>query len=102
MGVSEITEIRRSAEVLFVDQQRLESALEQNIPHYWLFDEVGDAIRASKISDSDQIYALFESLYGLAADYYLAWYIAQHLFAFDIDLESYYRFWRAGGEVCPY
>lgn len=98
LGASEMTEICRSAEVLFVDQQRLESELEQDIPHYWLFDEVGDAIRASKISDSDQIYALFESLCGLAADYYLAWYIAQPLFAFDIDLESYYRFWCAGGK----
>ena len=97
LGVFEITEICRSAKVLFVDQQKLERALEQDIPHYWLFDEIGDAIRSSKISESDQVYALFEALYGLAADYYLAWYIARPLFAVDIDLEPYYKFWRAGG-----
>lgn len=50
-----------------------------------------------KTSDSDQTYALFEAFYGLAADYYLAWYVGRPLFEFDIDLESYFRFWRAGG-----
>lgn len=97
LGDSEILEICRNAQVLFVDRQDLECSLQQDIPHYWLFDEVGDAIRESRVSEGEQIYALFEVLYGLAADYYLAWYIGQPLFAFDINLELYFRFWWAGG-----
>lgn len=96
-GDLEILEICRGAKVLFVPDDDLDSVLRQDIPHHWLFDEVGDALRANKISDSDQIYALLEALYGLAADYYLAWYIAAPLFRVDINLEPYFKFWSSGG-----
>lgn len=97
LGDSEVLKICEDARVLFVDSHDMDYWLQQDIPHYWLFDEVGDAIRGSKTSDSDQTYALFEAFYGLAADYYLAWYVGRPLFEFDINLESYFRFWRAGG-----
>ena len=98
LGDSEIIKICHGAQVKFVARQDLDRALQEDIPHYWFFDEVGDAIRASRVSDSDQIYALFEALYGLAADYYIAWYVGRPLFEFEIDLEPYFRFWRAGGK----
>jgi hypothetical protein len=97
LGDFEIIKICERAQVVFVSKQDLERSLQQDIPHYWLFDEVGDAIRMSRVSDSGQVYALFEALYGLAGDYYLAWYIGRPLFAFVVDLEPYFRFWRAGG-----
>lgn len=97
LGNFEIFEICHNAQVLFVDAQCMQGAFQKDIPHCWLFDEVGDAIRESRVSESDQEYALFEALYGLAADYYLAWYIGQPLFKFDIDLTPYFKFWRAGG-----
>ena len=97
LGDSEIFEICHNAQVLFVDAQYMQGALQQDIPHHWLFDEIGDAIRESRVSENEQVYALLETLYGLAADYYLAWYIGRPLFKFDIDLESYFGFWRAGG-----
>ncbi|BAP42824.1 putative uncharacterized protein [Pseudomonas sp. StFLB209] len=97
LGNSEVLDICNEAKVLFVTKQDLEHSLQQDIPHYWLFDEAGDAIRTSMISDSDEIYALFEALYGLAADYYLAWYIGRPLFTFEVDLGPYFRFWRTGG-----
>ncbi|KQW39378.1 MULTISPECIES: hypothetical protein [Pseudomonas] len=97
LGNLEIFELCHNAQIFFVDAQYMEGVLQQDIPHYWLFDEVGDAIRGSRVSEIEQVYALFEALYGLAADYYLAWYIGRSLFKFDIDLEPYFRFWRAGG-----
>ncbi|WP_460160015.1 hypothetical protein [Pseudomonas sp. S3_F07] len=97
LGDSEIFEICHNAQVLLVDAQCMQGAFQKDIPHYWLFDEIGDAIRGSRVSESEQVYALFEALYGLATDYYLAWYIGQPLFKFDIDLASYFKFWRAGG-----
>ncbi|MCZ7845329.1 MULTISPECIES: hypothetical protein [Stenotrophomonas maltophilia group] len=83
--------------MIFVSADDLDSALRQDIPQHWIFDEVGDALRASKVSDSDQMYALLEALYGLAADYCLAWYIAGPLFEINIDLEPCFHFWSAGG-----
>lgn len=97
LGDSEVLKICESAQVLFVDGHDIDHWLQQDIPHYWLFDEIGDAIRESRVSDTEQTYALFEAFYGLAADYYLAWYIGQPLFKFDIDLASYFKFWGAGG-----
>ncbi|WP_434572530.1 hypothetical protein [Pseudomonas sp. Z3-8] len=97
LGDTEILKICKTARVLFVNSHDMDSRLQQDIPHYWLFDEIGDAIRGSKVSDAEHIYALFEAFYGLAADYYLAWYVGRPLFRFDINLDYYFRFWRAGG-----
>ncbi len=97
LGDSEVLSICEDARVLFVNGHDMDHWLQQDIPHYWVFDEIGDAIRGSRVSDTEQIYALFEALYGLAADYYLAWYVGRPLFKFEIDLEPYFRFWRAGG-----
>lgn len=97
LGDSEALSICKDARVLFVSSHDVDQWLQQDIPHYWIFDEIGDAIRGSRVSDTEQVYALFEALYGLSADYYLAWYIGRPLFKFDIDLEHYFRFWRAGG-----
>ena len=97
LGDFEILKICRDVPVIFVEKQDLERSLQQDIPHYWLFDAIGDAIRGSRYSGSEQVYALFEALYGLAADYYLAWYIGRPLFSLDIDLEPYFKFWRIGG-----
>lgn len=98
LGDSEIGGVCRKVQLKFVAKEELDFVLQQDIPHYWLFDEIGDAVRASRVSDSEQTYAIFEALYGLAADYYLAWYIGRPLYALEIDLEPYFRFWRAGGK----
>lgn len=98
LGDSEILGICKSAKVKYVDQVCLENELRKDIPHHWFFGEVGDAVSGSMISDSDQFYALFEALYGVAADYYLSWYVARPLFSFGIDLGAYFEFWRAGGK----
>ncbi len=45
LGDSEIFEICHNAQVLFVDAQCMQGAFQKDIPHYWLFDEIGDAIR---------------------------------------------------------
>lgn len=99
IGDVEIEGICRRAEVDFVAGNDLDSVLRKDIPQYWLFDGVVDSLRVSKLSDSDQVYALLEALYGLAADYYLAWYIGSSLFELDVDFDSYFQFWRMGGAV---
>lgn len=97
IGDVEIEGICRRAKVVFAAESDLDSALQRDIPHHWLFDGIGDSLRASRISESDQVYALLEALYGLAADYYLAWYIGGSLFELDVDFGPYFEFWRMGG-----
>lgn len=97
LGLADSIGSFRDTPVLFVAPTELERALQQDIPHYWLFEEISDAIRASRVSDSDPMYALFEALYGVAADYYISWYMGTPLFNFDIDLDIYFNFWRVGG-----
>lgn len=97
LGDLESRQICRGAKISFVAQKDLDVLLQKDIPQHWLLDEIGDAIRASRIDDSDKVYALFEALYGLSADYYLAWYIGRPLFLFDINLDPYFDFWSAGG-----
>ena len=42
-------------------------------------------------------FALVEALYGIAADYDLAWYVMQPLLSIDLDFSKYFDFWRLGG-----
>lgn len=94
----ELSEICRNAQVRYVTPEELDFSLQLDIPHFWFFDEVGEVVRKSRVSDSEQIYGIFEALYGLAADYYLAWHIGRPLFGFDVNFEPYFKFWQAGGK----
>lgn len=97
IGDVEIEAICKRAEVVFVAGSDLDSVLRKDIPQCWLFDGIGDSLRASKVSDSDQVHALLEALYGLDSDYYLAWYIGDSLFELDLDFYPYFEFWRMAG-----
>ncbi|WVV47496.1 hypothetical protein THH46_24020 [Pseudomonas sp. NA13] len=48
LGDSEVLKICENAQVLFVDGHDMDHWLQQDIPHYWLFDEIGDAIRGAE------------------------------------------------------
>lgn len=98
-GDEELATICRTAKVVAATRDEVHAARMQDIPEIWVFDRLGDEIRARKTLHTEAAYGLHEALYGLAADYYLAWYIVQPLFDLDIDLARYLRFWRAGG-VC--
>ncbi len=98
LGDTELIDTCHNAEVTFVDNRVVREALQLDIPHRWMFADIGDAIRDSRISYTAQTYALFEALYGVAADYRLAWYMARPLFEFEINLEPYFNFWRVSGD----
>lgn len=38
-----------------------------------------------------------EALYGLAADYYLAWFVLSPIYDSQVDYAKYFEFWRGGG-----
>lgn len=97
LGDAEIAEICRGASVKFVSEEQLDEVLVKDIPYYWLFEEIADSLREGFIDSSKLVYALLEALYGLAADYYLAWYIASPLYEPKLDFTAYFEFWRAGG-----
>ncbi len=39
-----------------------------------------------------------EALYGLVADYYLAWFVLTPIFDSQIDYGKYFEFWKGGGK----
>lgn len=89
-GDEELAAIFRTAKVVAATRDEVHAARMQDIPELWVFDRLGDEIRARKTLHTEAAYGLHD---------YLAWYIAQPLFDLDIDLTRYLRFWRAGG-VC--
>ncbi|NMR26358.1 hypothetical protein HH219_12580 [Pseudoalteromonas sp. NEC-BIFX-2020_015] len=86
-------------EIKFVTPTEFESNIDDDIPHYWLFDEFGDLIRDSKKNDNEVTFAFFEALYGIDNDYYLSWYIAAPLLEIKINLSSYYELWKNNCQI---
>lgn len=97
LGDEELSLIACNAEIIYTTKEEIYSTAQSDIPNNWMLDLIGDEVRSSRILSTDPMYALFEALYGIAADYYLAWYIAQPLIKLDIDFGLYYEFWRLGG-----
>ncbi|MEO4049323.1 hypothetical protein AAFN46_19840 [Pseudomonas sp. CAU 1711] len=94
---TELQCICQEAEVLLVEVEVIDEALKNDIPHFWIFELFGDVIRERRVIDTEEAYALFEALYGLAADYYLAWYIGGPLVDVELDFTAYLELWSAGG-----
>lgn len=86
-------------EIKFVTPTEFESHIDDDIPHYWLFDEFGDLIRDSKRNDNEVTFAFFEALFGIDNDYYLSWYIAAPLLEINVNLSSYYELWKSNCQV---
>ncbi|MCS5515070.1 hypothetical protein NWF32_05185 [Pseudomonas qingdaonensis] len=51
-------------------------ALQSDAPNAWVFEHFADTVIEDVRDSQLPMYALLEALYGIAADYYLAWYIA--------------------------
>ncbi|GAA0824242.1 hypothetical protein GCM10009111_34880 [Colwellia asteriadis] len=86
-------------DVVITNSSQIKSNADEDIPHYWLFEEFGDLIRSSKIDESDKTYALMESLYNIDNDYYLAWYMAKPIVNIQYTLESYFILWKNSHKV---
>lgn len=97
IGDDELYDISHNAVVEYTTRNVVDAALNSDSPTVWIFELIGDKARATRCMDGGKVYALFEALYGIAADYYLAWYIAAPLMSVDINFECYFEFWRQGG-----
>ncbi len=60
--------------------------------------EVGLNITTADSIEYRVMSGIREALYGLACDYYLAWFVLSPLIDCDIDYGQYFEFWRKGGE----
>lgn len=78
-----------------------------NSPEVCIRIEDGELLRFKDIPDLQstttktmeyrRLAGIREALYGLAADYYLAWYVLLPICDTDVDYSSYFEFWVAGG-----
>ncbi len=93
-GDDELYRICQRAKLLYGSKDQFDKL---DVPSNWILELVGDQVRDCRLLKTEQEYALFEALYGVAADYYLAWYMGQPLIYLDFDFRSYFEFWRSGG-----
>ncbi len=93
-GDDELYRICQRAKLLYGSKDQFDKL---DVPSNWILELVGDQVRDCRLLKTEQEYALFEALYGVAADYYLAWYMGQPLIDLDFDFRSCFEFWRLGG-----
>lgn len=80
-----------------VSREQAFKALHGDTPNAWVFEHFADTVIDGARHAEQPLYALLEALYGIAADYYLAWYIAAPLLALEVDFSRYFELWRLGG-----
>lgn len=97
LGDIELHQIAYSAKDVFVSPAELDRWGMEDIPNNWAFELIGDAVSDAKVSCSKEMYALFEALYGVAADYYLAYFMGATLIDLDIDFGLYFNLWKISG-----
>lgn len=82
---------------LCVDQNEMDNFADSDIPHMWLYDLATDYIQSSRPGKDPKVFALSEALYGLAADYYLSWYISEPILGLTcISFKPYFELWKSG------
>lgn len=98
VGNDELYQIATRAKVVSVSREELHHALLGDVPNSWLGELIGDEVRDAYTITSPSIYGLSEALYGIAADYYLAWYMLQPLIELSLDFSIYFDLWYLGGQ----
>lgn len=96
-GDQRLALIARSAIPKFFERPDNLPLTQRDLPERWIFDHISDEFWDALPFSKGPVFGLLEALYGLAADYYLAWYIATPLFDFQLDCSKYFEFWRQGG-----
>lgn len=93
----ELSDILATIEVEFIyDKQIISKISGEDNPSEWIFEVIGDLVDEARGTDV-KILALEEACYGLAANYYLAWFIMSPLLNLSIDFSNYFKIWRNGG-----
>jgi hypothetical protein len=96
-GNADLHQLASNAAVTFVDKEAYYAALMRDHPGSWISGFIGDELIESYSEMPPAIHGLVEALYGIAADYNLAWYVMQPLLDVSISFSVYYEFWRLGG-----
>jgi|GEM_PF-2329004 hypothetical protein len=66
--------------------------------HRTFREEAGLNISSADCIDFRVMAGINEALYGLVADYYLAWFVLTPIFDSQIDYGKYFEFWKGGGK----
>jgi hypothetical protein len=94
---AEVSDILSRIGVEFVHDRKMISQLSgEDNPSEWIFEIIGDLVDEARGTDR-KILALEEACYGLAANYYLAWFIMSPLLKLSIDFSNYFKVWSNGG-----
>lgn len=95
-GEEALAKIASSAEVKFTGRGIFDELQALAQPE----DDISDHITHTvwhALPREPATFALVEALYGIAANYNLAWYVVQPLLKMDLDFACYFELWRLGG-----
>lgn len=96
-GDDELAGILARVGVEFVEDNQIVKQLSgKDNPSEWFFEMIGDLVDQARGVDPKML-ALEEACYGLAANYYLAWFIMNPLLKLSIDFSNYFKVWSNGG-----
>jgi hypothetical protein len=97
IGEKKLGEIAETVGVKFIQEAEFDELQMVSSPQLELSDNIRHSIWWNLPDEPTAIFALIEALYGVAADYYLAWYVMQPMLKIDLDFDIYLEFWRQGG-----
>jgi len=96
-GEVTLATIADSVEAKLIDRKTFEELKARQQPEDDVSDHITHTVLHSLRGEPDAVFALVEALYGIAANYDLAWYVVQPLLSIDLDFSRFFDFWEIGG-----
>ncbi len=95
-GEEALATIADSVEVKLIEKKTFDELKAQQQPEDDVSDHITHTVLHSLRDESDAVFALIEAVYGIAANYDLAWYVVQPLLKVDLDFALYFDLWQLG------
>jgi len=96
MGESRLEQLLGQMTIAFSRRGDFEISADPNSLEGLLLVFVGDEVDSSIEEAGPVVDALMEALYGIAADYYLCWYVMQSIIPLTINFDPYFELWSKG------
>jgi len=95
-GEEALATIAGSVAVKIIDRKTFEELNARQQPGDDVSDHITHTVLHSLRDEPDAVFALIEAVYGIAANYDLAWYVVQPLLKVDLDFALYFDLWQLG------
>lgn len=95
-GNSKLHGIVAGSRVVVQDRKSFQMPISSDTPAGWMLSFVGDEVDYALGDVGPVIDGLMEALYGIAADYYLCWYVMMPMIPLSLNFDPYFSIWSQG------